>query len=520
MADEHPKPTASEQAEAIAFLCSPGSFGLPAGSIETISTHGAFVFLAGSTAYKIKRAIAFPYMDFSTLDRRKAALQRELEINRPNAPSLYRRLLPLTRREGGRLTLGGQGEVVEWVLEMARFEQSSLLSKFARSNGIPADLAKALASTVADAHARAPVAEVRSAVQGPAAVIDELAQAFANLPARDGGDQGARMIPLLRARLREGAPVLGARAAAGLVRRCHGDLHLNNIVVLDGRPVLFDALEFDENLATIDLLYDLAFLLMDLDTRSMRAAANAILNRYLWLRNEGLDIDGLALLPVFLALRASIRAMIGFGRLAELVGEALAASRLEAQRLVAAAEEYLSPPAARLIAIGGLSGTGKSTLAAGLAPLFGASPGALHLRSDLERKSLAGVGETNRLPAASYSREAAASVYATLATKARRALAAGHSVIVDAVFSRQEERAAMMALAREAAVPFHGLWLTANRETLVARVEARKGDASDATPDVVDLQLARGVGQIEWTQVDAGSRAEETLRRASGALSL
>jgi hypothetical protein len=503
-----------QQAEAVAFLADVASFGLSRGSVETISTHGATVFLAGDRAYKIKRAVRFPYMDFSTLPRRKAALERELEINRPNAPSLYLGLVPLTRSGDGQLGLGGSGEVVEWVLEMARFEQSSLLSQIARKEGISTGIARALAETVREAHERAPVAAVTTGTRGPAAVVEELAEAFSRLPDPTGRGVLASFPGALRARLERSRAVLEVRARAGLVRRCHGDLHLNNIVLLDGRPVLFDALEFDENLATIDLLYDLAFLLMDLDARGMRAAANIVLNRYLWLRDEPLDLDGLALLPLFLALRAGIRAMIGIGRLDELKGKARRAARAEAVRLLENGQDHLSPPAACLVAVGGLSGTGKSTLAAALAPQFGACPGALHLRSDLERKSLAGVAETSRLPDAAYSREMAATVYDTLAGKARRALRAGHSVIVDAVFLREEERAAIEAVARQTGARFHGLWLTADRATLVARVAARQGDASDATPAVVDLQLSRGTGAVAWTQVDAGREVDETLRRA------
>ena len=503
-----------QQAEAVAFLANPASFRPLTGSVETISTHGAIVFLAGDRAYKMKRAVRLPYMDFSTLAFRRAALERELEINRENAPSVYLGLLPLTRSRDGRLVLGGEGEPIEWVLEMARFGQSSLLSSVARKEGISPGLAKALAETIAGAHARAPVATKASGPGGPAAVVEELAEAFARMPDPSGGRLLSILPPMLRARLQSCTAMLEARAAAGLVRRCHGDLHLNNIVLIEGRLVLFDALEFDESMATIDVLYDLAFLLMDLDAGGKRAAANAVLNRYLWLRNEPLDLDGLALLPLFLALRAGIRAMIALGRLAELSAETRASSEAEAARLLEAAAGYLSPVSPHLVAVGGLSGTGKSTLAAALAPGLGASPGALHLRSDLERKSLAGVGETTRLPDAAYTQATTAEVYAVLASKARRALLAGHSVVVDAVFSREEERRAMEDVARTVGVPFHGLWLTADRATLLARVAARRGDASDATPDVVEQQIARGAGNIGWTRIDAGGAAAETLRGA------
>ncbi|KAB2848180.1 MAG: AAA family ATPase, partial [Hyphomicrobiaceae bacterium] len=493
-----------QQAEAIAFLRRPGALAPPSQAVQTISTHGAIVFLAGGHAYKIKRAVRFPYMDFSTLEKRKAALERELEINRPNAPRLYVGLLPLTRCADGEIALDGQGEEVEWVLKMRRFDQACLLSHIAGIGGISPDLAKGLADAVVAAHASAPVAKRAVASRGLLSVVEELEEAFARLAELGEAAGKPALMRQLRGRLMSLAPLLEERARAGLVRRCHGDLHLNNIVLIEGRPVLFDALEFDEDLATIDLFYDLAFLLMDLDARGLRPAANLVLNRYIWLRNEPLDLDGLGLLPLFLALRAAIRAMIGMGRLAELSGKAREEARREAQRLVDAAEAFLAPPPPRLVAVGGLSGTGKSTLAAALAARFGAAPGALHLRSDLERKSLAGASETSRLPAAGYTQETTARVYSVLADKAKRALSAGHSVIVDAVFSREEERAAIEAVARDCSVPFNAIWLATGSEALLARVAARRGDASDATPDVVERQLARGAGEVKWTEIDAG----------------
>jgi predicted kinase len=174
------------------------------------------------------------------------------------------------------------------------------------------------------------------------------------------------------------------------------------------------------------------------------------------------------------------------------------------------------------VAVGGLSGTGKTTLAAALAPDLGSAPGAVRLRSDLERKSLFGVAETERLPSESYTPQASADVYAIVLRKARLALAAGHSVVADAVWSAPEERGAIEALAAELAVPFRGLWLAAPPQTLVARVEGRRNDASDATRDVVRAQLGRDIGYLSsaWTTLDAGGPAEDVQRRAASALAL
>jgi predicted kinase len=287
-------------------------------------------------------------------------------------------------------------------------------------------------------------------------------------------------------------------------------------VLWQGRPVLFDAIEFDENIATIDTLYDLAFLLMDLDRHRQARAANVVLNRYLWRSHDDLDLMGLQALPLFLGLRAGIRAMVTIDRAAQEEGQAARDDSDRARTYLHAALGYLRPRPPRLVAVGGLSGTGKTTLAAGLAPSLGSVPGAVHLRSDLERKALFGVEETVRLTAEAYSAEASSTVYDTLCRKARIALTAGHSVIVDAVYSTPRERSAIEAVASALGVPFRGLWLTAGGAELVARVAARRNDASDATPEFVAQQLTWDTGALSpaWAMLDASSGADETLQRA------
>jgi hypothetical protein len=296
-------------------------------------------------------------------------------------------------------------------------------------------------------------------------------------------------------------------------------LHLGNIVLWHGRPVFFDAIEFDEAIATIDTLYDLAFLLMHLDWRGHRRAANIVLNRYLWRGNDDLDLRGLVALPLFLALRAGIRAMVTAERAAQESPQAAERDRNVARNYLRAALAYAAPLPPRLIAIGGLSGTGKSTLGVALAPHLGSAPGAVHLRSDLERKALFGVEETVRLPGEAYTKEASGRVYGVLQRKAQLVLAAGHSVIVDAVCAAPQERQSIETVAVELAVPFQGLWLTVDPRDLAARVASRRNDASDATPEVVETQSGWDVGALSpaWTSIDGSGTSDETLARASAA---
>jgi hypothetical protein len=296
------------------------------------------------------------------------------------------------------------------------------------------------------------------------------------------------------------------------VRHCHGDLHLRNICLLDKKPTLFDCLEFDEALAMIDVLYDLAFLLMDLEHRGLGYLANRVVNRYL---DRSEEEGGLAAMPLFLSLRAAIRAHVTATAL-EHAADAAAGAKMAcaARRYLDLAERFLQPQPCRLVSIGGLSGSGKSTLAAGLAPELGLRPGARVLRSDVTRKLLLGVDPEERLPSTAYSREISARVYDALRRKAAVGLAAGYTVIIDAVALTAEERSSFAEVARAAGVPFSGLWLEARPEAMANRIRGRVRDASDASPEVLAEQLRHDTGKIDWVRIEAGGRAEDCLAAA------
>jgi predicted kinase len=309
-------------------------------------------------------------------------------------------------------------------------------------------------------------------------------------------------------------PLLEERGRLGLIRRCHGDLHLGNIALIGGLPVLFDAIEFAPMIATGDVMYDLAFLLMDLVDRRLPEAANRVLNGYLAHTRRMEDLDALALMPLFLSMRASIRAKVTAARLRTADRGKREDIMRSAISYFALARSVLHPPAPQLIAIGGLSGTGKSLLARNLAAYVLPSPGAVVLRSDVERKALFGKRETEKLPPEAYDIEVTARVYASLIEKATRVAAAGHSVLVDAVYAEAPQRAAIARAAQNLNVGFRGLFLAAPLEARIARVGARLGDASDADAYIARRQEAYDLGQLNWQVIDASGTEMQTLTAA------
>jgi uncharacterized protein len=509
-------PHQGSQQAVFALMGDPATHG--GSKVRRIDTHAAVVFLAGERAYKIKRAVKFPFLDYSSADKRKAACEAEIDVNRPFAPAIYRRVVPITREPNGRLALDGNGIAVEWAVEMCRFDEGSTLDRLAEQGAIGAEITEALARAVAAAHAAAPAVAAEPWLDALARFLDQNDAAFRGMPDLFPADEAVALGRNSRAALDRLRPLLRARGEHGLVRRGHGDLHLGNIALIDGRPVPFDAIEFDPLIAAGDVLYDLAFLLMDLTERGLNAPANAVFNRYLAETRRVDDLDALAALPLFLSLRAAIRAKVTAARRAD----ADAADRPKIAKAAATyfrfACEFIAPPKPVLLAVGGLSGTGKSVLARALAPDLPPCPGAVVLRSDVERKALFGAGETDPLPAEAYAAEATQTVYAILADKARRVAAAGHAALVDAVFAQPRERAAIAAVASSSGVRFHGLFLTADLATRVARVASRSGDASDADPMIARQQEAYDLGALDWAEIDATGTPQQTLRHARAAL--
>ena len=510
-----------EQQRIVAFLSQPGAYGLPADeTIGHIETHASHVILARDRAYKLKKRVKFTFLDFTALERRKAACENELELNRRTAPEIYLRVVPVLRVGGSFRLGGGEGEIADWLVEMTRFPDDGLMAKKADRGKLSIGMIEELARGIAGFHRKAEVRRDFGGADKFLKIVEGSAEDMKPVLGKAlDSERASRVTERSRALIETHRALLDRRRDEGYVRHCHGDLHLGNVTEIGGHPVIFDCIEFSDHIARIDMLYDLAFLLMDLAFRAeddprLEGFANRTLNVYLdhLTQDEiGGAVSGLALLPLFMATRAVVRAKVTAVQAKDEAAKAGANAYLQF------AEKLLAPAPPRLIAVGGLSGTGKSTIAKRLAVRLGGASGAVHLRSDIIRKRIFGVAPLERLPQAAYAPGAGTRVYAEMLRLADEALGAGASVVLDAVFAREEERAMAGRLAADRGLAFAGIWLEAPADVLEARIEARErrgDDPSDAGVEVLRRQLSYDIGRIDWTRVDASGTPEEVLKAA------
>lgn len=460
--------------------------GIPAPAV-LIETHVNRIYLAGDKAYKLKRAIQLPFVDFRTLDQRRKACETELAINQALGSPFYLQVAPIIRNARG-FALGGEGDVVDWVVVMQRFAAGARFDELAEHGALDVAAVEAATSMIVRMHATA----APTMRQGHAADYRQIIRSLRRTEQAAAAGQGLTMADpdlydQLDAELARLDPLIEERRAAGKVRRLHGDLHLANLCMYEGAPTAFDALEFDARMATTDVLYDIAFLLMDLEKRGLKRHANAAMNRYWDEAGEG--ESGLALLPFFMALRAVVRMVVAVQ--AEALSEAFRYRELAVQLLA-----HARPVA---MAIGGLSGSGKSTLAKAVAPFLPGPAGARILRSDVLRKRAAGFGLTQRPDRYCYDATRRAEIYRDLVARAAIARRMGASVIADATFQLADARATL-----DAGLPdCRKIWLDSPLDLRIARVSARRDDPSDADAGVASRQALEQSLDGSWRRLES-----------------
>ncbi len=485
--------TYHQQQHIILHLLRPDAFGHAVGELQLVETHISWVVLTGDYAYKIKKPLDLGFLNYATLELRRHYCDEELRLNRRTAPQLYLDSVAITGT-ADKPHIGGAGPVLEYAVRMRQFDPSRLFDRMLHDGSLQPAQIDTLAREVARFHREAAVAPAGSPQHLPATIHQPVRENFSQTLARvDDAVLRARLKALAQwaeARYRQLEPLLARRAAEGFIRECHGDLHLGNIVLYQGRPLLFDGIEFNENLHWIDVLSDTAFLVMDLQARGRDDYAWRLLNAYL---EQSGDYEGLPLLPYYLGYRAMVRAKVAAIRLQQEEDEsARRHSREDLTAYVTLAERYTQSAAPCLIITCGPSGAGKTRHTQPLLERLGL----IRLRSDVERKRLFGLAPEesshSHLAQGIYDKNAGERTYARLAQLAQTLLQAGFAVLVDATFLRSAQRGPFLTLAQRLNIPCLILLFNAAPATLRRRIEERSrrgGDASEADVSVLEHQL-------------------------------
>ena len=460
---------------------------------QVIETHISWLLLAGDDAYKLKKPVTLDFLDFGSVGQRRAACEEELRINRRTAPDIYRAVLPVTGTPAAPC-LGGDGEPIDWVVHMRRFPADALLADRAARGELQAAHIDALAREIADFQAQAEVAPAGSD-WGAAADLARLAQdnfkpVFDLQPAPEKREQLQQLQQWMQTQGARLAPLMTARRTEGHVREGHGDLHLGNLLWLEGRARLFDAIEFNPRLRWIDVACDIAFLFMDLHAHGQSALAWRFLNA--WLERTG-DYGALPRLPYDAVYRALVRAKVAALRVGQCIDEAARQHAVqEVDRYVQLAAELAAPRQPWLALTMGVSGSGKSSQTQALIE----QRGLVRVRADVERKRLFGLApeaSSAGVPGGIYSEATSDRVFDRLLQVARDTLQAGQPVLVDATFIRHERRAPFITLAESLGLPWRILAFDAPEDVLRKRVRQRHAagtDASEADVAVLESQLA------------------------------
>ena len=484
----------------IQALLAPSAFPGAADKVELLQTHISWVLLAGDFAYKIKKPIKLPFLDFSTLALRKRYCEDELRLNRRHAPDIYLDVVAICDTPQGPRFDVADGTPVEYAVKMRRFDEAGRLDHLCARGVLTAAHVSDLAGAVADFHAEAAVASANSHFGAPQQVLAPMLDNFHDLAELMVPDADMRRrLQALRSWTEQQfellTPVLQARKAGGMVRECHGDLHLANMVLIDGRVRLFDCLEFNEDLRWTDIAGDVAFAYVDLLEHDQAALAN-------WFVNEALarsgDYASAGLLRFYGVYRAMVRAKVAAIRASQTgdIDDDDDDSTEAIRQCLSHAERLAAPVPVRLVITHGLAGCGKTFVSTRLLQQGGAWQRTLRLRSDVERKRLYGLAPTQRSGSTTgdgiYSADAHTRTYAHLLAMAQPLLRAGWSVLVDAAFLKRAQRDTFHALATHCGAGFGILAPQADTDILRQRIQARQAlgsDASEATLDVLEQQL-------------------------------
>lgn len=502
------------QADIIAALSDPKTYSGRVSSVEVRQSHIAILFLAGNKVYKLKRAVLYPDADFSTQEKRRLACVQEMKRSAVYAPDLIEGIKAVRRLKNGRIVIGGKsGKEIDTVLVMKRIPDTDLLNKLLPSDSFDRFEAMDLAEKLAELHGRAKVFKSKWGVD----VVRKLILENESILSCFCPDifEKERVNALTRSSLdslNKQAKLIRFRQKTGHVRKCHGDLLLSNIAYTNKSFLFFSPIEYNESLSCVDTLYDLAVVLMDLESKGLRRLTNILFNHYMAYMN---DVGGFPLLPLYQSLRAASRAAVCAKKSTLLKGKERRAVIKEARHYFDLAQHFVSGCCPILIACGGLSGSGKSRVARELGGLLDPAPGAVILRDDIVKKQIVGLAPHQTLDKYYDTPAFEEVVYDVLRQQARMGLSVGSCVIVDALFYDENERKAIEALAVEEGVPFVGFWMDAPITVRAERVQTRKRNPSDVKQaEELNLQLQFKIGPIKWHKIMTDGPKEKTVQKA------
>ena len=493
----------------IRALLDPARTPLGAAPVTLMETHASWVLLAGDHAWKIKKPITLPFLDYGTLDKRRACCEAELRLNRRYAPELYLDVVAIAGTPDAP-RLDGTGTAIEYAVRMRRFTEAMRLDHIAARNELLPAHMSLLAAEIADFHRDAAVAPADSRFGTPDRVLAPALENFAELCALMPADADRQRLAALQEwthrefKLRR--HIFAARKESGRVRECHGDLHLGNIVLAGARIMPFDCIEFNDDFRWIDVASELAFTLVDLLDHGKPGLACWLLNEWLGLTG---DFDALRVVRYYAVYRALVRAKVAAIRAGQEKDDAASRDLREARAYLELAQALSQPPALALTVTYGVSGSGKSRAAKALL-LADPHCATIRLRSDVERKRLFGLAAMAKSGSPTdggiYTEEAHAATYRRLEELTQLALREHWSVIVDAAFLKRAERDDFRRLAANNDIPFTILACAAALEELRRRIAARRGDASEATLEVLERQLG-------WAEPPAADEQTYVVRR-------
>ena len=508
-----------DQSAVIAALSEQNAYGFkPSHKIIVKETNISDVFLTGEKAYKLKRGVKYPYVDYSTPEKRQAACRRELDICERFAPGLCFGVEEVVSDKKGRIFLRSacsdkNAEVVDYVLVMREFEENMLFENMVDRGDLDRFEMMDTAEKIFDLHKKSEIITSRNPVdiiRGRIYENNAMIRCFVP-DIFDEEDVDALEKEQLEA-LEKNKELLLQRQAEGKIRWCHGDLTLRNLAMWNGQVVPFNPIEFYDDLTQIDTMYDFAFLLVEMESKGQRRLASILFNHYMALSE---DWDGVPVLPLFLSCRAAVNAYVFAQRSSEIKDKhesMLMANRAYEQLVIS--KRFLERHKPVLVACGGLSGSGKSRIARESAPFIGNPPGAVIVRDDVLRKNLLKTGLEENLNTAEYTPETEEQVFKAVCEKCRYLLASGQSVVADALFHKPEQRRAVETLAREMNVEFKGIWVDAPLEVRIERVTQRKRNPSDVrTAEELKKQLDIDVGPVTWDKIDTSGDRMTTLTR-------